>query len=103
MNNNFAIIPVNRWKVEKTSRIIASIMQVDKVKISRENYIIIGKQENIIFDINSKMIKGKILGTDIKKEKEVVKKIIKRIDDGKIYFHFYGEKSSLDFDGIREV
>lgn len=103
MNNNFAIIPVNRWKVDKTSKMIESVMQVDKVKISKENYIIIGKKENIIFDVNSKMIKGKILGEDIQREKEVVKKIIKKIDNGKIYFHFYGEKNNIDFGKVRQV
>lgn len=103
MNNNFAIIPVNQWKVEKTSKIIASVMRVDKVRISRENYIIIGKTENIILDINSKMIKGKILGNDTERETEIVRKIIKRIDDGKIYLHFYGEKNNLAINDIQEV
>lgn len=95
MGKDFAIISVDNFKVDVTSKLIESVMNINKIKISKKNYIAIGTNTNIIFDIEPKIIKGKILNSSSEKEIDILQSIIGKMGTNKTYVHFYGHENFL--------
>lgn len=93
MGKDFAIVPVDNFKVDVTSNLIESVMNIDKIKISKRNCIAIGTNTNIIFDIEPKIIKGKILNSSNGNEINILQSIIGKMGVNKTYVHFYGQEN----------
>lgn len=105
MGKDFAIVSVDNFKVDIASNLIESVMSIDKIKISKKNCIAIGTNINIIFDIEPKIIKGKILKSSEGNELNILQSIIGKMGVNKTYVHFYGQENFLKNSklGIKEV
>lgn len=95
MSKDFAIVSVDNFKVDATSNLIESVMNINKIKISKKNCIAIGTNTNIIFDIEPKIIKGKILDYNEGNELNILQSIIGKMGINKTYVHFYGQENFL--------
>lgn len=63
----------------------------------------IGENKNIIFDISTNFIKGRILEFNGDEELSIVKSILKKMSFNDIYIHFYGEENFFKGKDIKEV
>lgn len=88
MNKDFLIVPPKNVKISEINKILDFLMSNKKIKISSNNYIIIG--DKIIFDIDRHFIKGRIFTGASDEEIEVINQLINHFDDERIYMHFYG-------------
>ena len=103
MGKDFAIVPIKNLNVDATSKIIESVMKISKIYDSRKNQVVVGIDEKIIFDINTEIIKGKILCLDDKREAAAIRAIIRKMGNDDVYVHFYGKRNFLATKKIREV
>ncbi len=88
MNKDFLIVPPKRIKIKEVNKCLDYLMSNKKIKISSQNYIIIG--EKIILDIDRYFIKGRIFTGASDKEIEIIDQLINHFEDEKVYMHFYG-------------
>lgn len=95
MAKAFLIVPLKTIKVRDVNKILDKLMSNKKIKISSKNYVVIGNDEKIIFDISNHIIKGKFLNGAAEKEKDVVKQLILNMGTERIYMHFYGNNAFL--------
>lgn len=103
MGKDFAIIPTNNFKIDIASKIIESEMKINKIRISKKNCIVIGENKNIVFDISTDFIKGKILEFNGDDELSIVKSILKKMSSNDVYLHFYGQENFFKTKDIKEV
>ena len=96
MAKDFLIVPPKAIKTKDINRILERLMSNKKIKISSKNYIVIGNDEKIVFDVSDHFIKGKLLTGAAEQEENVVNRLISNIGTGKIYVHYYGNSAFLE-------
>ena len=92
MNKDFLIILPETINLKNTNKILHSLMKSKTIKVSKKNYIVVGLDEKIVFDIEKKVIKGRILHGGSQKEVAIIKKLIDAMDENIVYTHFYDKK-----------
>lgn len=95
MGRDFAIVPIGDIKPDAIYEAIESEMKIEKINISRNNKIVIGVDKDIIFDIDKRFIKGKILNGSGIDEENILDSIIRRLGVEKVYIHLYGQDNFL--------
>lgn len=96
MTKDFLIVPSQTFKLSEVNYIIDKLMDNKKIKLSSKNYIIIGNNKKIIFDISKYSIKGRLLNNAAEKEIDIINKLILNLGSERVYIHYYNEDVFLD-------
>ena len=103
MTRDFLIIPPEKIDVKHVNKIFDSVMKSKTIKISKNNYIIIGIEDKIIFDVEDHWIKGRILNNSSAREIRIVESVIQSMGESRVYMHFYDENNFIENNLIMTV
>ena len=103
MTKDFLIITPNAVTLKILLKVIDTLMENKKIKLSYHNYVVIGTKNKLMLDIKRNYIRGRIWDIDSDKEVEIIKNLINSICTDKIYIHYYSGTNFINDDKIITV
>lgn len=99
MTRDFAIILDKNYSIKYLDKMIAETADIEvNYKISKKNHVIITRDVNIVWDIENKIVKGRVLDKNGEKERIIIENFISKLGRENIYIHFYGKDNFLSPD-----